>query len=47
MGNGLWFITILKPQPWIGVMLGLLIFSLLLWFKKWLAERLLTDQESD
>ncbi|MEJ2454378.1 MAG: hypothetical protein P8103_09510 [Candidatus Thiodiazotropha sp.] len=47
MGSGLWFITILKEQPWIGVALGLVLFALLFWFKKWLARKLMPDQEAD
>ena len=47
MGNGIWFITILKQQPWIGVTLGLVLFLLLFWVKRWLAKKLMTDQEAD
>ena len=29
MGNTLWFITILKEQPWIGVLIGLSFFTVM------------------
>jgi ABC-type uncharacterized transport system permease subunit len=47
MGSGLWFITILKEQPWIGLLAGMLLFLLLFWLKKWLAKKLVADQETD
>jgi ABC-type uncharacterized transport system permease subunit len=47
MGNGLWFITILKEQPWIGIAFGILLFLLLFWLKKWAAKKLMADQESE
>jgi ABC-type uncharacterized transport system permease subunit len=47
MGNGLWFITILKEQPWIGIVFGILLFLLLFWLKKWAVKKLMADQESD
>lgn len=27
MGNSLWFITILKDKPWLGVIIGLCFFA--------------------
>jgi flagellar biogenesis protein FliO len=47
MGKGLWFITILKEQPWIGVAIGILLFLLLFLGKRWLVKKLMTDQEAD
>ena len=47
MGSGLWFITILKEQSWIGVLLGLVLFGLLFWLKKWLVKKLMPDAEAD
>ncbi len=47
MGNGLWLITILKEQPWIGVAVGLVLFLLLFWLKRWLVRTLMAGQESD
>jgi hypothetical protein len=47
MGSGLWFITILKQQPWMGVVSGLVLFALLFWLKKWLAKKLMPDEETD
>jgi ABC-type uncharacterized transport system permease subunit len=47
MGNALWFITILKEQPWIGIVFGIFLFLLLFWLKKWAAKKLMADQESD
>jgi phosphatidylglycerophosphatase A len=47
MGNGVWFITILKEQPWIGFMAGILLFLLLYLTKKWLIKKLMTDQNVD
>jgi flagellar biogenesis protein FliO len=47
MGNGLWFITILKEQPWIALAVGMILFLLLFWVKKWLVKKLMTDQETD
>ena len=47
MGSGLWFITILKEQPWIGVAVGIILFLLLFTAKRWLAKKLMPDQESD
>lgn len=29
MGNTLWFITILKDQPWIGFLIGLVFISIM------------------
>jgi len=29
MGNTLWFITILKDQPWLGFLIGLVFVSLM------------------
>lgn len=47
MGKGLWFITILKQQPWIGMAFGIFLFSLLFWLKRWAAKKLMADQEGD
>lgn len=47
MGSGLWFITILKEQPWIGMLLGIILFLLLFLAKRWLAKKLMPDQETD
>ena len=47
MGNGLWFITILKEQPWIGLVVGIILFLLLFLAKRWLVKKLMADQESD
>jgi flagellar biogenesis protein FliO len=47
MGNGLWFITILKEQPWIALVVGMILFLLLFWVKKWLVKKLMADQEAD
>ena len=47
MGNSLWFITILKEQPWIGLAIGLALFLLLFWFKRWLVRTLMVGQETD
>jgi flagellar biogenesis protein FliO len=47
MGNGLWFITILKEQPWIGLVVGMVLFLLLFWVKRWVVKKLMADQETD
>lgn len=47
MGSGLWFITILKEQPWIGLAAGIILFFLLFLLKKWLMKKLMADQEAD
>jgi ABC-type uncharacterized transport system permease subunit len=47
MGNGLWFITILKEQPWIGLAVGIALFLLIFLAKRWVAKKLMADQESD
>jgi hypothetical protein len=47
MGNGLWLITILKEQPWIGAAIGLVLFLLLFWLKRWLVRTLMAGQEAD
>jgi ABC-type uncharacterized transport system permease subunit len=47
MGNGLWFITILKEQPWIGLVFGMVLFLLLFWLKKWVVKKLMADQQAD
>jgi ABC-type uncharacterized transport system permease subunit len=47
MGKGLWFITILKEQPWIGLAIGIVLFYLLFLFKRWLVKKLMLDQELD
>ena len=41
MGSGLWFITILKEQPWIGVAGGIILFLLLFMAKRWLVKKLM------
>ena len=45
MGSGIWFITILKEQPWIGAVAGIVLFLLLFWLKKWLVKKLMAGQE--
>ncbi|MGD8908446.1 MAG: hypothetical protein PVF13_02800 [Chromatiales bacterium] len=47
MGNGLWFITILKEQPWIALIVGIVLFLLLFWVKRWVVKKLMAEQESD
>jgi hypothetical protein len=47
MGSGIWFITILKEQPWIAVGAGIILFLLLFWLKKWLVKKLMTEQEGE
>jgi flagellar biogenesis protein FliO len=47
MGSGLWFITILKEQPWIGLAIGMVLFLLLFLIKRWVVKKLMADQESD
>ncbi len=47
MGSGVWFITILKEQPWIGLVIGTMLFLLLFWLKRWLVKKLMADQEAD
>ena len=44
MGSGLWFITILKEQPWIGLLIGIVLFLLLFWAKKWLVAKLMGSE---
>ncbi|MBV2090797.1 MAG: hypothetical protein KUF72_07890 [Candidatus Thiodiazotropha sp. (ex Ctena orbiculata)] len=44
MGSGLWFITILKEQPWIGLVIGIVLFLLLFWAKKWLVAKLMGSE---
>lgn len=44
MGSGLWFITILKEQPWIGLLIGIVLFLLLFWVKKWLVAKLMSSE---
>ncbi|MEJ2619742.1 MAG: hypothetical protein P8163_05660 [Candidatus Thiodiazotropha sp.] len=44
MGSGLWFITILKEQPWIGLVLGIILFLLLFLVKKWLVAKLMNSE---
>ncbi|MEJ2612944.1 MAG: hypothetical protein P8179_23510 [Candidatus Thiodiazotropha sp.] len=45
MGNGLWFITILKEQPWIGIGIGILLFGLVFLLKKWLVKKMMGSEE--
>ncbi len=45
MGNGLWLITILKEQPWIGIVIGIVLFLLLFLLKKWLVAKMMGGQE--
>jgi type IV secretory pathway TrbD component len=45
MGNGLWFISILKEQPWIGVGIGIILFLIMFMIKKWLAKKLMGSEE--
>ena len=47
MGDSLWFITILKEQPWIGLVIGIILFLLLFWFKRWVAKRLMADKDAN
>jgi flagellar biogenesis protein FliO len=47
MGSGLWFITILKEQPWIGLAIGMVLFLLLFLIKRWVVKKLMADQEAD
>ncbi|MEJ2394919.1 MAG: hypothetical protein P8045_12930 [Candidatus Thiodiazotropha sp.] len=47
MGSGLWFITILKEQPWIGLVMGMVLFLLLFLIKRWVVKKLMADQEAD
>jgi flagellar biogenesis protein FliO len=47
MGSGLWFITILKEQPWIGLVIGIILFLLLFLAKRWLFKKLMADQKSE
>jgi ABC-type uncharacterized transport system permease subunit len=47
MGSGLWFITILKEQPWIGLAIGIVLFLLLFLVKRWVVKKLMADQEAD
>ncbi|MET0067914.1 MAG: hypothetical protein ABW076_16340 [Candidatus Thiodiazotropha sp.] len=47
MGNGLWFITILKEQPWIGLVAGMVLFLLLFMLKKWLVAKMMGSQEEN
>lgn len=47
MGSGLWFITILKEQPWIGLVAGTMLFLLLFWVKRLVVKKLMADQETD
>lgn len=44
MGSGLWFITILKEQPWIGLIVGIILFLLLFLAKKWLVAKLMGSE---
>jgi phosphatidylglycerophosphatase A len=44
MGGGLWFITILKEQPWIGIVAGIILFLLLFLLKKWLVAKLMGNE---
>ena len=39
MGSGLWFITILKEQPWIGVAVGIILFFSSLFGQKLVGEK--------
>ncbi|MEN8180490.1 MAG: hypothetical protein ABFS39_17970 [Pseudomonadota bacterium] len=45
MGNGIWLITILKEQPWIGLAFGLALFLALFLLKKWLVMKMAADKE--
>lgn len=45
MGSGIWLITILKEQPWIGVVFGLVFFLALFLLKKWLVMKMTIDKE--
>lgn len=47
MGSGLWFITILKEQPWIGLAIGMVLFLLLFLIKRWVVKKLMAGQEAD
>ncbi len=46
MGSGLWLITILKEQPWIGLIVGLALFLALFALKKWLFAKMESNNES-
>lgn len=45
MGSGLWFITILKENPWIGIVIGILLIMLMFMIKKWLVKKMLSSEE--
>lgn len=44
MGSGMWFITILKEQPWIGLVFGMVLFLLLFMLKKWLVKKMMGSE---
>jgi len=45
MGSTVWFITILKEQPWIGIVAGIILFFLLFVLKKWFVRKLMVNNE--
>ncbi|MES9939899.1 MAG: hypothetical protein ABW104_05540 [Candidatus Thiodiazotropha sp. 6PLUC2] len=45
MGSGLWFITILKENPWIGIVVGILLFLMMFMMKKWLVKKMMGSEE--
>jgi flagellar biogenesis protein FliO len=45
MGNGIWLITILKEQPWIGIVAGIILFLLLILLKKWIVKKLMPEND--
>jgi hypothetical protein len=47
MGNGLWFVTILKDQPWVALVIVLVITALVFLAKRWVAKKLMGDQAAD
>ena len=45
MGSGLGFITILKDHPWIGIVIGIILFLLMFMMKKWIVKKMMESEE--
>lgn len=45
MGSTVWVITILKERPWIGIVVGIILFFILFVLKRWFVRKLMIDEK--